>query len=604
MDIESRQPVAEIDDVRPYGHARRQIVPHAVALAGLLAFTGFFYPYAVTHLGSAILSDGADGASFLWSYWQIPHALSNLDSPFSTDLIFRPVGVPLAFHTNTPIESVLIGALGGIIGTTLAVNLVMLGAVVASGMGAYLLALHERASRPAAFFAGVVFAFLPARLMKIVGHHNLIHAWVLPFGLLALLLLIERPTRRRTLLLGGVFGVALLTDLTLTVFLGLATAIVVAWHRRQIGRLLAVRLVQAVAVGAVVSLPLIVSMVATVARGDLDPLPGWGGATEYSSDLASWVIPPTWNRLWGSRLSRFAGLVGNERLAYPGLVVLFLAGVGACHLIRRRIRTFWIGIAAVFFVLSLGPFLRVGGYSGNWFEYHGERFSLPLPYFAIHFVPILNGLRVPGRCSVMAALALAVLVALALTRLARDRPALTWALPAVSLAVVAAEFVPVRPPQQSPAIPLPYERIAADATERAVLEIPLQWGHGMGAVGDAETRRDDTIFLYYATRHHHPMVNGVVARLPRRRLAKLLSIPVYRQVLALQHDPGMTDPATFTAEDLRRLRIGFIVYHRDRPMPEVLAHVQALALPVVADDGMVTVWEVPQAGRSGGGQRG
>lgn len=59
--------------------------------------------------------------------------------------------------------------------------------------------------------------------------------------------------------------------------------------------------------------------------------------------------------------------------------------------------------------------------------------------------------------------------------------------------------------------------------------------------------------------------------------------------------PLLTDRATFTAEDLRRLRIGFIVYHRDRPLPEVPTHVQALGLPVAADDGTVTVWEVPQA---------
>lgn len=594
---EVEDPAVEADQ------ARRRFIPHLAALGGFLAFTAFFYPYAVSHLGSAILSDGADGASFLWSYWQIPHALSNLDNPFSTDLMFHPVGVPLAFHTNTPIESLLIGALGGIIGITLAVNLVMLGAVVASGVGAYLLALHERASRPAAFFAGVVFAFLPARLPKILGHHNLTHAWVLPFGLLALLLLIERPTRRRALVLGGLLGVAFLTDLTLTVFLGIGTAIVLVWHRRQIAnREVVVAIGQAAAVGAVISLPLLVSMAMAVARGELDPPHGWAGAHIYSSDLLSWVVPPTWNRLWGSR---FTGIDAGdiESLAYPGLVVLLLATVGAWSVIRRRTQTLWIGIAVAFFVLSLGPFLKVGGDSGGRFEYLGAHFSLPLPYFAFHFVPVLNGLRVPGRFSIMAGLALAILAALALTRLAGNRRVLTWVLPAIALAVVAAEFVPVPAPQQSPVIPRPYEQIAADTTERAVLEIPLQWRHGMGAVGDNEPHRDDTIFLYYATRHRHPMVNGMVARLPQRRLDELMSIPVYRQILTLQNESGFTDPTTFTAEDLRRLRIGFIVYHRDRPMPEVLAHVQALGLPVVADDGTVTVWEVPQAaGPTGGGR--
>lgn len=576
------------------GQAGNRLVPHLVAFVGFLSLTAFFYPYAVSHLGSHILSDGSDGASFLWSYWQVPQAVSNFENPFWTDLIFHPVGVPLTFHTNTPIVSLLIGGLAGVIGITLAVNIVMLAAVVASGMGAYLLALHERANRSAAFVAGVIFAFLPGRFGRINGHHNLNHTWILPFGLLALLLLIERPSRRRAMVFGGVCGVAVLTDFTLTSFLGLAAVIILVWRRREtVKREVAWRLTQAVAFAAVVSLPLLAAMAASIAGGELDPLPGWGGANHYSSDLLSWVVPPESNRIWGSHFARANLVTGGERMAYPGLAVLLLAGVGAWLVIRRQALTVWVGIAGVFFVLSLGPYLKVAGHSGGWFEYLGARFSVPLPYFALHFVPVLNGLRNPGRFSFMAALALAVLAALALTHLAANRPARTWALPGIALVVVVAEFASQPPSEQRPDIPKPYARIATDTTRRAVLEIPMQWRHGHGAVGDTAPYRDNTIFLYYATRHSHPMVNGMVARLPNRRLSRLLAIPVYRQILSLQHEPGMADPATFTAGDLRRLRIGFIVYHRDRPMPDVLAHITALGLPVIADDGTTVVWEVP-----------
>lgn len=571
---------------------RRRLAPHLLAFAGFLGLTVFFYPDAVRLLGSQPLSDGTDGASFLWSYWQVPHAVSSLDNPFFTDLMFHPVGVPLAFHTNTPIESLLIGGLGGLIGFTLAVNLVTLGAVVASAVGAYLLALHQRASGPAAFVAGAAFAFLPGRLLRMAVHHNLNHTWILPFGLLALLVLLEGPTRRRALVLGTVVGVALLTDLTLTVFLVLALLVVVVWRRREVfTREVGVRLAQATAVAAVVSLPLLVAMAFTIADGELDPISGWAGADIHSSDLLSWVVPPQSNRFWGSRFAGFTEVLGGERVAYPGLVMLLLAAIGALLAIRRRRHTVWIGMASVFFVLSLGPFLKVNGRSGDWFEYLGARFSLPLPYFALHFVPVLNGLRAPGRFSVVAALALAVLAALALTRMAANRPVLIWALPALALAAVVVEFAPVPfAPLQSPVVPRPYERIAADTTGRAVLEIPMQWRHGLGTVGDA---KDDTIFLYYATRHRHPVVNGMVARLPETRLARLLAIPVYRQVLSLQHQPGMTDAATFGADDLRRLRIGFVVYHRDRPMPDVLAYLSGLGLPVIADNGTILIWGVP-----------
>src|SRR5205814_1571916 len=104
-----------------------------------------------------------------------------------------------------------------------------------------------------------------------------------------------------------------------------------------------------------------------------------------------------------------------------------------------------------------------------------------------------------------------------------------------------------------------------DQGHGGVLEIPLQWRDGFGQVGETATGRDDTIFLYYATRHHHPIVNGMVARLPRRRLAQLSAVAAFRQVLSLQHEPGFADAPAFGVDDLRGLGIGYVVYHRDRP---------------------------------------
>ena len=57
-------------------------------------------------------------------------------------------------------------------------------------------------------------------------------------------------------------------------------------------------------------------------------------------------------------------------------------------------------MAATFFVLSLGPYLRVNGHTGSRFHYQGARFNVPLPYLVINRVPILNGARNPGRFGV------------------------------------------------------------------------------------------------------------------------------------------------------------------------------------------------------------
>ena len=84
----------------------------------------------------------------------------------------------------------------------------------------------------------------------------------------------------------------------------------------------------------------------------------------------------------------------------------------------------------------------------------------------------------------------------------------------------------------------------------------------------------------------------MVARLPNARWDALQGVPVYQQVLSLQGDSA-PQPPTFGAGDLARLGIGWVVYHRDRPFPEVLAYVQRLGLPVIADDGTTVVYGVP-----------
>jgi hypothetical protein len=139
-----------------------------------------------------------------------------------------------------------------------------------------------------------------------------------------------------------------------------------------------------------------------------------------------------------------------------------------------------------------------------------------------------------------------------------------------------------------------------------VLEVPLQWHTGFGRYGDADGSH--LIFMYYATRHGKPLVGGFAARYPQRDLDEMLRLPVYDQLLGLlpQAPPGTYHPIPagrppgaehprpcFTAADLRRLGIGYVVTHRDIPRPEAEAYIDGLHLPVLADDGTVIVRKVP-----------
>jgi hypothetical protein len=355
---------------------------------------------------------------------------------------------------------------------------------------------------------------------------------------------------------------------------------------------MALRLAQSALAAGVVGLPLLVAMFReAVVLHSLDPLNGFGGADVYSSDVLSWVTPSAVQRIPGSVFAALDRQVtGGERLAFPGFAVLLLASAGAILGARRR-RGVWVLLFAVFFVLSLGPFLHVNGWTGDHFETYGSRYSVPLPFFLLHSVPLLNGVRVPGRFSVVGILALDVLAALALARLARGRPRLGWGAAALALGVIVAEFFPAAITTLPAAVPSPYAAIRADPDPGAVLEIPLQWRTGYDGYGGGIPRYT-TMPMYYAIEHRKPLVNGMVARYPKRRIEGLLGIPVYRQLVGLHRD-GPAPPATFTAAELRRLGIGFVVYHRGLPYPGVETYLRSLGLPVLADDGTVLVWRVP-----------
>jgi hypothetical protein len=126
-----------------------------------------------------------------------------------------------------------------------------------------------------------------------------------------------------------------------------------------------------------------------------------------------------------------------------------------------------------------------------------------------------------------------------------------------------------------------------------VLELPLQFRDGFGQTGDKLSGRENSVFMYFATHHEKPIVGGMVARYPDKKERQLLSIPTYRQIIDLE-DNAQAPPATFTATDLQTLDIGYVVAHRDRPVPTVTSHIEDLGLPVLADDGNTIVWKVPQ----------
>jgi hypothetical protein len=567
----------------------------------LAAFTLVFYWGVTETIGTDVwVSNNQDGASFAWNLWNFSHSLSHGHDPFVTQDLFYPVGAPLGFQTYTPLLGLLAWPLIALFGLVDTYTIMTLAGPVLSGVFTYLLAHHLTRNQWAALFAGAAYAMLPDTAYRMVGHLNLVQMWVLPLGLLALLRFYEAPQRRTAALLGAAFGVSVLVESTFTVFLVFATVVVALVNPRTTFRgSLLKPLSGAVAIALVVASPLLMAMARDVKNGQLDPIPGWGEAQHENADAISYLLPSQHNPLTGHWLMeqqiRYAA---GEKFTFIAWTVTALA-IASLFLWRSRWKRTIAVAAAAFFVLSLGPFLKVAGWHGSAFTYLGASFSVPLPYFALHFLPILNGIRIPARFALMTDLLLILMAAGALAALLarlQANSAQRRAVPAVALAalcLVTLESLPgAVPPHHRATIPTPYSAIQKDPGNAAVLDLPLQWRDGFGHIGDGTVLRDHTVFLYYATEHGKPLANGMTARYPDKDEAALQQIPVYSQVLTLQHDAD-SQPVTFGPQDLRNLGIGYVVGHRDLGQADVFSYMANLHMPVLADDGNTIVWKVP-----------
>jgi len=577
-------------DVRSPPATCRPRREHLPVLTAYVVLTVLVLWPAIRHFRSRYLLSTGDSQLFIWSWWAVPHALGRGQNPFQTTDAFFPVGADLALTTTVPLLAVLLWPLRTVLGPAAQVNAVQLGSVLLTALLVYALALRLTPSRAAAGLAGAAFAFAPYRFVHLT-HLNLVNVWVLPLGILALLRFGDVPSRKRSLLLGAAMGVSFLVDPQLAMMLVVALAVLGVVRRHALYDAWR-RVVTAAAVAFAVAAPLLVPMAFALWGGEADPVIGLGDSWFYSSDLLSWVIPPKTNPVLGGLLP-VADPAPTEGLAYPGLLLLGLAILSRKWVDRRRRRP-WVALGLVAFVLSLGPFLHLGGRSGALFTYAGHSFSVPLPFMALRLLPGLDALRVPARFLFLGVLAVTLLPAQALG--AVTTPWRRRAVVAFVSVVTAVELLPGPLPTVPERAPAPYRAIAADRDQGAVLELPLQRSTGTDVIGDLAAGREDSYLLGFVTTHQRPLVSGYASRYPASRLMRLTGDPLYRQVLALEDEPGYIDVPRFTAEDLRSAGIAFVVYHRDLPLPKAHAYVESLAMPVLADDGTVKVWKVPSGG--------
>jgi hypothetical protein len=442
------------------------------------------YP-VVVHLTTRLVGRGGDPWVHYWNTWWIGKALAEGKNLYYTDMLFCPHGASLVYHNFAWLNIVASLALGPLLGSVGAYNAVFLLNIALCGYAMYDLVRYLLGHRPAAFVAGLVYAFWPYCLFH-HDHPNLISSqWSVWF--LLYLMRTVRERQRRHVLLCAFFltltAFARLQLFVLTVFLGALYLLYSLfaerdrWNRQTVVRLSLV--------GALTGLALVypfLPLVREQVSGNYPDDVFIDEQDQKQTDLLAYVTPNIRHplrELNGSRDLR-------TDVAFVGYIVLLLAGYGAIRAGRRA--HLWLLIAAFSFIMALGPYLRLSGriYTG-----------LPLPYQLLGWSFPVRVLRNPHRFNVLLAIPVAVLIAYGVYYWSNWHARLV---PLIASCLILFEYLSVPLPTLALTYSPFYDQLAATPGQFGLYDLP------MGFSGAAK------FYMYLQTIHDKPIVEGHISR--------------------------------------------------------------------------------------------
>lgn len=481
----------------------RGLSRHLLVAAGYLAVAIISTWPLITVLDTHLIGHPfGDSYEYAHHIWWINHALRTGQPLFFQPLLLHPEGLSALWLWSAPLQSFPAWLLLFAMPLPAAFNLAALLTLALNGWAMWLLA--SRALVPgrhaAALIAGLVFMLYPSFQGQLAaGHTGLIVVWPLPLYTLMLLRLREGGAQRMRIILTGVLlAVSLWGNPLNLIFLVLPVTgvfVAVLFVHREWSALR--RTLAAVALGLLLGAIFIVPLL-------LEPSGALSeeGSVRYSAALFGLVAPSFYHPLFSGLEypRRIMGIDPFELASYAGAIVI---GLAALALRKTRAARFWLLLAAVAWVFSLGPLLKPFD-APFALTLDGYPTHIPLPWALAQNLPVIGIVRTPARFNFAIGLALAALAATGAAALLEKipRPAVR-ALAAVALGgLIAFEYQTFWPlPTLPAAIPQPIQQLGQRADVRAVFDVPwahpltskdglfLQTGHGLPLIGGHITRR-------------------------------------------------------------------------------------------------------------------
>jgi hypothetical protein len=502
-----------------------------------LAVAGLFALLTVTMTWPQALYLGSRAAQHhdvyfnMWRLLWLAHAMVTPSAGIFDGNIFHPEKLTLAYSDAMLVEGVIAAPLlwAGL-KPVLVHNLLLLGAIAASGAAMCALARYLTGSLGAGLIAGVVFAFAPYRFEHIM-HMELQWTMWMPLAFLVLHRAFDTGKWRYGLATGGCIALQMLSSIYYGIFLGSLIALGALLLMARDRKVPLARALLPLALGAVLAAAVSAAYAVPYLRVQRTVGERTGSeVTSYSAQPSNYLAATSSNSLYG----RTAAYGDVERHLFTGAIPVVLAILGLLLRTPTRRPIVYLLLLVAAFETSLG--------------FHGHIY----PWLYDH-VAAYRGLRAPARLGVFVLMFLAVLAGYGYQALVeRRRPLVRAALVSgLTLGLIAEYHVTsVLAPFASAAPPV--YRVLASQPRGIVAELPVPPADRLPG-REAE-------YSYLSSFHWFPLINGYSGTYPPSYLARL------------EHLRGFPDATSI--RQLRQDNVAYVIVHGSEYPGAVFAEVR------------------------------
>jgi hypothetical protein len=519
----------------------------------------------ITQLGTHFPSPDTDIFNAYWANWWFRHALESGQNPYVTDYLLYPVGFDVIAFGFSPVLALMWLPLSWVLTDLAAFNLVLLVTIVLTCLAMDQLVRYLTGNGWAGLVAGITFGFAPSLVAERLPHPSKAALFWIPWALLVLTRLVREARIRDAFLLAALMGLAFLTLPQVGIFVVMSCAVYFAgllaverkrWHRLAVHRLLLASLLS-----LLVLTPVLIYAWQSLMQPGAGYLLEWG-AEIAQTDLLAYVVPPEQHPLLGSLQAVVDGrryVLEGQYWVYLGILPILLVLYAAIS--HPRVALPWLLMGSVFFILALGPYLRLGGQVYP---------AIRLPYSLATKLFSATGLNTPNRFNMVLAAATSVLVGLACAHL-YARFGRLWPIGLAGLLIVGEYLIAPLPTMLPPPASAFYEQMAADGEDYAIVDLPL-------------TRAAGEVHRYYQTIHQKPIVGGWIKRVPSSAFGFVNNSPLLASWIADDQVATVWSLDSALAQ-LAEANVRYVVLHKDQltSVPESMRILLGTVRPVYQD---------------------